>query len=230
MAFFDKFNKDDLLAKAKQVTEASKQAVSKVADASKQAIGKVADSGKGAIKNMQEKLAYSEEEIAERKAKDGIVYVFDGGNGTLLEVYTDRVTICHNKSLYGSFAGFAGETVGEKTLYSSDLTSVEYKPAQKLCIGYIRFAVMGGSNVRKTTADAAEDPNAVAIAFVSKNEEAAEIKNYLEKMIRNAKSGTATPVSTTSTADELKKYKELLDMGAITQEEFDTKKKQLLGF
>jgi uncharacterized membrane protein len=32
-----------------------------------------------------------------------------------------------------------------------------------------------------------------------------------------------------STVDELKKYKELLDTGAITQEEFDTKKKQLLG-
>ena len=32
-----------------------------------------------------------------------------------------------------------------------------------------------------------------------------------------------------SAADELKKYKELLDMGVITQEEFDAKKKQLLG-
>ena len=32
-----------------------------------------------------------------------------------------------------------------------------------------------------------------------------------------------------SNADELKKYKELLDSGIITQEEFDTKKKQLLG-
>lgn len=32
-----------------------------------------------------------------------------------------------------------------------------------------------------------------------------------------------------SNADELKKYKELLDMGVITQEEFDAKKKQLLG-
>lgn len=30
-------------------------------------------------------------------------------------------------------------------------------------------------------------------------------------------------------ADEIKKYKELLDNGAITQEEFDAKKKQLLG-
>ena len=32
-----------------------------------------------------------------------------------------------------------------------------------------------------------------------------------------------------STADEIKTYKELLDTGAITQEEFDAKKKQLLG-
>lgn len=33
----------------------------------------------------------------------------------------------------------------------------------------------------------------------------------------------------TSNLDELKKFKELLDMGAITQEEFEAKKKQLLG-
>ena len=32
-----------------------------------------------------------------------------------------------------------------------------------------------------------------------------------------------------SNADELKKYKDLLDSGIITQEEFDVKKKQLLG-
>lgn len=32
-----------------------------------------------------------------------------------------------------------------------------------------------------------------------------------------------------SSADELKKYKELLESGVITQEEFDAKKKQLLG-
>ena len=32
-----------------------------------------------------------------------------------------------------------------------------------------------------------------------------------------------------SHADELKKYKELLDSGVISQEEFEAKKKQLLG-
>ena len=36
-------------------------------------------------------------------------------------------------------------------------------------------------------------------------------------------------IQETSNADELKKFKDLLDSGIITQEEFDEKKKQLLG-
>ena len=44
---------------------------------------------------------------------------------------------------------------------------------------------------------------------------------------KNAPAGPAAPP--VSSADELKGYKELLDMGAITPEEFEAKKKQLLG-
>lgn len=40
---------------------------------------------------------------------------------------------------------------------------------------------------------------------------------------------TSENVSGGSTAQEIKQYKELLDQGIITQEEFDAKKKQLLG-
>lgn len=40
---------------------------------------------------------------------------------------------------------------------------------------------------------------------------------------------TSKHISSSSNADEIKKFKELLDIGAITQEEFDAKKKQLLG-
>lgn len=39
----------------------------------------------------------------------------------------------------------------------------------------------------------------------------------------------AKPATAASAADEIKKFKELLDQGIITQEEFDAKKKQLLG-
>ena len=39
----------------------------------------------------------------------------------------------------------------------------------------------------------------------------------------------AAPTSVSEAADDLLKLKELLDAGILTQEEFDAKKKQLLG-
>jgi predicted Zn-dependent peptidase len=59
-----------------------------------------------------------------------------------------------------------------------------------------------------------------------------KIKEYVEEQILKLsqnKGGTTVIQQANSPAEELKKFKELLDMGIITQEEFDTKKKQLLG-
>ena len=51
-----------------------------------------------------------------------------------------------------------------------------------------------------------------------------------EAKVEMAKQNTPTQVvAETSAAEEIKKYKDLLDSGIITQEEFDAKKKQLLG-
>lgn len=194
---------------------------------------KIKDTAKNWRDDAVKKLAYSEEDIAERKKKDGIVYVFDGGNGTLLEVYEDKVILYHNKSLFGKYAAFLENNVGEKTLYATDISSVEFKEAQKMCIGYIRFSVYMGSEIRKSVSDAAQDPNSVAIGLVERNEQAAEIKKYLDQMLANVhsnkNSASNTIIQSSSNAEELKKYKDLLDSGIISQEEFDAKKKQLLG-
>ena len=63
-----------------------------------------------------------------------------------------------------------------------------------------------------------------------------EIHNAISKLLveRQGKEKQATTTTIKqeipqSNADELKKYKDLLDSGVITQEEFDAKKKQLLG-
>jgi len=45
----------------------------------------------------------------------------------------------------------------------------------------------------------------------------------------NVKKEKEGVVNSTSVSNELREYKSLLDSGIITQEEFDTKKKQLLG-
>ena len=66
--------------------------------------------------------------------------------------------------------------------------------------------------------------------IVMKN--ADEIYKVINDLIIARQSQKSAPTQITmsqSNADELKKYKELLDNGIITQEEFDAKKKQLLG-
>lgn len=61
---------------------------------------------------------------------------------------------------------------------------------------------------------------------------------YEKGLFKSAGSGSHKPAETptnysipqpvTDPVDEIKKYKELLDSGAITEEEYNTKKKQLL--
>ncbi|WP_270264475.1 SHOCT domain-containing protein [Lactococcus formosensis] len=61
--------------------------------------------------------------------------------------------------------------------------------------------------------------------------------NFVSQINSNAKLVTSQSIDTNeptadnnlSAADELKKFKELLDLGAITQEEFDTQKAKILG-
>ena len=63
------------------------------------------------------------------------------------------------------------------------------------------------------------------------NERMEDIFEFVKKQVEINKSSISAPTiqQTITSADEIMKYKELLDLGVITQEEFDTKKKQLLN-
>ncbi len=59
-----------------------------------------------------------------------------------------------------------------------------------------------------------------------------EVYNAISELLKQRQSGSVQTESTAapaSSADEIKKYKELLDIGAITAEEYEQKKKELLG-
>jgi len=58
-----------------------------------------------------------------------------------------------------------------------------------------------------------------------------DVYNTISKAMADAQATQkeAKPAAEVSSADDLKKFKELLDAGVISQEEFDAKKKQLLG-
>ena len=57
-----------------------------------------------------------------------------------------------------------------------------------------------------------------------------EVANITDEEFKQMQEASAkSSANAVSSADELKKFKELLDMGVISQEEFEAKKKQLLG-
>ena len=68
-------------------------------------------------------------------------------------------------------------------------------------------------------------------SFRKTNDFAVSVGTEIRKAFENYKNNDVIEVtgSTSSSADEILKYKNLLEQGIITQEEFDAKKKQLLG-
>ena len=58
-----------------------------------------------------------------------------------------------------------------------------------------------------------------------------EVYHAMSALLRDKQTAVVQPtvVASSGDADELKKFKMLLDDGVITQEEFDAKKKQILG-
>lgn len=114
---------------------------------------------------------------------------------------------------------------GEKTIDINNLTGIQVKKAG-FTSGYIQFIFMGSQESKKGVFAATQDENTVM--FIKKEQKMAdEIKDYIESFLSNKNSSQVA--ATTSGADEILKYKELLDQGIITEEEFQAKKKQLLG-
>lgn len=139
------------------------------------------------------------------------------GTTARLELYSDRVVI----SASGALGKMAQK--GDKTIYLRDLTGVQFKKATALSAGYLHFTMPGGREKLSGVLGASANEN--SLLFPKKENEAAEqIKDRIEQLIASAGEQPAA-----SGADEILKYKSLLDQGVITQEEFEKMKQQLLG-
>lgn len=92
----------------------------------------------------------------------------------------------------------------------------------------IVITALDGGGTKIDITSTAKAPSLLASVTENKNIQA--ITNAFMTEIKNYQKVDTAPSSPNGlhAADEIKKYKELLDMGAITQDEFDAKKKQLL--
>lgn len=111
---------------------------------------------------------------------------------------------------------------GGRTMDIQNMTSVQFKK-DGLTSGYIQFIVKGSLESKGGVFSAARDENSVL--FIKKEQKMAEeIKAYVKNIIADKNSNIVI-----DGADESRKFKVLLYDGIITEEEFNTKKKQTLG-
>lgn len=152
-----------------------------------------------------------------------IVYSLDGFFNRHMDVYEDRVVITVKEG-FGSFLT-GNMDGGAKTIYYEDCVGIQVKKPNLLCtVGYLQL---------ETASGVVKNPNqfnANSFPFKKFNEKIEEVVSYVCERIEKAKSEKKNGSNASiSGADEIKKYKDLLDAGIISQDEFDIKKKQLLG-
>ena len=159
--------------------------------------------------------------------EEKIVYKADLPLG-ILTVYEDYCVMSAKKNAT-TFMTTGTYYSGEKRFYYCDLTSLQFKEPGLLTAGYIQFEYPGSGNAGNRNPFESENSFIVQKQFA---ELGRNIYEYINRRIAESKKNKINQSSapaTVSPAEELKKFKELLDLGVISQEEFDAKKKQLLG-
>ena len=177
-------------------------------------------------------INYAKSKIAEAQGvKKDYKYCISAHTGTTLEVYDTYLILNFMRTGgLGTITAnvYSGGGTGGKRINFSDITAIQFKEPAGATVGFIQFAYPGSGEAKGSVVAAINDENSIPVS-PQNLATAREIVEYIEKKRAELRNSHGTVIQQTSVADELKKFKELLDMGVITQEEFDAKKKQLLG-
>jgi len=155
-----------------------------------------------------------------------------GTNGLIL-AYEDRVVVSRK-----SFLGYVAQGINpDRTYYYRDLLSIDFQKPNIVRNGYMRFVVVGTADVKSKvnlrSPNTLKDSNIIVFhAFGGKKKRKKAVSLYalvMQKMTEARRTTVVSQMATPSGADETAKYKKLFDDGVITIDEFEQKKKQLLG-
>lgn len=153
------------------------------------------------------------------------IHSFDTQGGALL-VFKNKVRISRSGCL--SFLRHGAK--GDKDIPISSITATQLKEPGLTGSGYLQFNLSGGSTSTGGVLDATEDENTVMLQNQEQYRKAKEAKQTIEELMYEDKSTEANDGgSSLSSAEELEKYHNLLEKGAITEEEYEQKKKEVLG-
>jgi hypothetical protein len=157
-----------------------------------------------------------------------------GNNDYVLRVYEDRVFISEKKQ----YKKMTQEDIDQNSLYFNEITSIEFLNCTGWKPGVIEFHYP--INLKRLrdqysgfTLENVFKFNGASLPLAK---EMANKMHYVHNFVQNKvldcqveEEHKETVVTNGSAADEILKFKALLDQQIITQEEFEAKKKQLLG-
>ena len=145
-----------------------------------------------------------------------------GVNGQI-ELLQDRVRIKRK----GGMAVLTQGLKGDKEIQLASISSIQLRAPGSFTNGYIQFAFHGGQEAKGALFQATSDENSVMFSsaqFVDFQ----KMKQSIEQQRAKISVSTA-PSSSASGLDDLEKLASLRDKGILTEEEFQAKKKQILG-
>lgn len=144
---------------------------------------------------------------------------------TILVVSDSSITITRKGILNTLNHGLKGE----KTIPFKNITAIQLKEPG-FTNGYLQFSVLGGNESKGGINAAVSDEN--TIMFIKKDLEIIKkLKRFIEKRQEEIANDSVTINNNQplSQAEQIKEFKELLDLGIITRDEFEKKKVQILN-
>ena len=154
---------------------------------------------------------------------EGIICSARGRNGQVF-LFEDRVLITREGFMSFLSYGFRGD----KEILIREITSIGWREPGNFTTGYIHFGYRGGQMPVRTSvfADDSIVNNEDAVLFTDEHQPDFEnLRKLLEERRADLSRPQVITASGPSQMDELKKLAELKEMGIVTEEEFEQKKK-----
>lgn len=117
----------------------------------------------------------------------------------------------------------------EITIPISNIQEFQLDPPQNYSSGVIRIKTARSAGTSLNIGLGLSLHDSSITLYPTENCEFAEAKKISNYIAHYSSNPSPSGISTSSAADEIRKFQELLKDGIISQEEFDQKKKQLLG-
>ena len=153
---------------------------------------------------------------------ENLIFEASGTNGQV-QLFENKIVI-KRKGLLASLS--QGLMKADKEIYLKNISSIELKKNNIWTKGYIAFVFAGGNDKARALGNTASNENAV---LFSKNaeEDFVKIKGLIEAKIHSPQA--TQPAASGGGIADLEKLADLKEKGIITDEEFQQKKRAILG-